>query len=82
MTETRWSPRDTLNIRRIADIDVSPDGICVAFTVTQAVMTSEKSSYLSQVYLAGVGGDSLRQLTDGEVSSFAPQWSPDGRSCR
>ncbi len=80
MAETRWSPQDTLNIRRITDIAVSLDGMWVAFTVTQAVMTAEKSGYLSQVYLAGAGGSPLRQLTEGEFSSFAPQWSPDGRS--
>lgn len=80
ITGRSWSPRDVLNTKRIANIDVSPDGKRVVFAVTQAVMTSEESGYLSQIYLADSDGSQPRQLTDGESSSFAPQWSPDGRS--
>ena len=80
ITRNPWSPQDTLNIKRIANIDVSPGGKRVAFTVMQAVMTSEKSSYISQIYLADSDGSQPRQLTAGEFSSSAPQWSPDGRS--
>jgi Tol biopolymer transport system component len=46
----------------------------------QARMTSEESRYISQVYLADLGGDPPKPLTSGESSSFAPQWSPDGWS--
>jgi dipeptidyl aminopeptidase/acylaminoacyl peptidase len=80
ITRNLWLLQDTLNIKRITNIDVSPDGKRVAFTVTQAVMTSEKSSYVSQVYLVDADGSQPRQLTAGEHSSYAPQWSPDGRS--
>jgi len=75
-----WTPQDTINIRRISFVDVSPDGKSLAFTVTQAVMTSEKSCFVSQVYLVDLIGSPPRQLTAGEFSSSAPQWSPDGRS--
>jgi dipeptidyl aminopeptidase/acylaminoacyl peptidase len=75
-----WTTGDTLAIKRITSTDVSPDGKCIAFTVTQAIMTPEKSSYLSQVYLADSGGNPPRQLTVGEFSSFSPRWSPDGKS--
>jgi dipeptidyl aminopeptidase/acylaminoacyl peptidase len=80
IAENPWSPRDTLNIRRITSLDVSPDGERVAFTIMQAVMTSEESCHISQVYLADAGGCSPRQLTAGESSAYAPQWSPDGGS--
>jgi dipeptidyl aminopeptidase/acylaminoacyl peptidase len=77
-TRNLWLTQDTLNIKRITNIDVSPDGKRVAFTVTQAAMTTESSSYISQVYLADSDGSPPKQLTTGEFSSFAPQWSPDG----
>jgi dipeptidyl aminopeptidase/acylaminoacyl peptidase len=80
IVENPWSPQDTLNIKRIAGTDLSPDGKRLAFTVMQAVMTSEKSSYLFQIHLASSGERSSRQLTTGEISCLAPQWSPDGRS--
>jgi dipeptidyl aminopeptidase/acylaminoacyl peptidase len=75
-----WSPQDTLNIRRITSTDVSPDGKQLAFTVMQAVMTAEKSMFLSQIHIADLNGTPPRQLTAGETSSYAPQWAPDGQS--
>jgi len=80
IVENPWSPQDTLNIKRITSTDISPDGKRLAFTVMQAVLTSEKSSYLFQIHLASSGERSSRQLTTGEISCFAPQWSPDGKS--
>ncbi len=82
MTEhqQQWTVQDTLAVRRITSMDVSPDGKRLAFTVTQAVMTAEKNGYLSQIYLAESDGKPPRKLTTGETSSYAPQWSPDGKS--
>lgn len=74
-----WSLDNTIDLKRIANIDVSPDGKQIAFTVTQAVITPEQSSYLTQIYLTDVEGDQLKELTGGDFSSFAPQWSPDGK---
>jgi len=82
MTERRkqWTVHDTLAIRRITGTDVSPDGKRLVFTVMQAMMNADRSGFLSQVYLAGLEGSPPTQLTTGEASSYAPQWSPDGRS--
>lgn len=79
LTDQHWTPGDTLAIKRITSLDVSPDGKRLAFTVMQAVMTSEQSSFQSQVYLADPQGSTPVQLTSGECSTFAPQWSPDGQ---
>ncbi len=80
IADKHWSPQDTLNIRRIISTAVSPDGKRLAFTVMQAEMIAKKNGYLSQIYLAESDGEPPRKLTTGEISSFAPQWSPDGRS--
>jgi len=77
--ETVWTPRDTLNIQRVGNVDVSPDGSHVLFTVTQAVLAPETSAYLTQIFLANRDGSESVQLTHGEASSYAPQWSPDGK---
>lgn len=79
LTDRHWSLADTLAIKRITSLDVSPDGRRLAFTVMQAVMTTEQSSFQSQVYLTDPEGSQLVRLTSSELSSFAPQWSPDGR---
>jgi dipeptidyl aminopeptidase/acylaminoacyl peptidase len=80
ITDNHWSPQETLNIRRITSTDVSPDGRMIVFTVNQAMITPEIDGFLAQVYLAVTDGTPPRQLTTGETSSFAPQWSPDGKS--
>lgn len=41
-------------------------------------MESEKSEYLTQIYLTDVDGSDPIQLTCDETSSDDPQWSPDG----
>lgn len=79
LTDQHWSPRDTLAIKRITSLDVSPDGRRLAYTVMQAVMTCEPSTFQSQVYLADAEGRPPVPLTTGEHTSFAPQWSPDGQ---
>ncbi len=79
LTDQHWSPGDTLAIKRITSLDVSPDGRRIAFTVMQAVMTSEPGGFLSQVFLTDPQGNQPIQLTAGECSSFAPRWSPDGQ---
>jgi dipeptidyl aminopeptidase/acylaminoacyl peptidase len=78
--EHLWTTHDTIALQRMGNVDASPDGKRAAFTVAQAVMTAEKSGYLAQIYLADSAGGQPQQLTAGEVSSFGPQWSPDGRS--
>lgn len=79
ISEKRWTPHDTLNVKRITSLEVSPDGRRLAFTVMRAVMTSEQNSFQSQVFLAGSEGSQPIRLTTGECSSSAPLWSPDGR---
>jgi dipeptidyl aminopeptidase/acylaminoacyl peptidase len=77
--EKRWTLHDTLNVKRITSLDVSPDGRRLAFTVMRAVMTSTQNSFQSQVYLADAPGSRPIRLAAGECPSSAPQWSPDGR---
>lgn len=79
LTIRHWSPADTLAVKHITGLDVSPDGRRLVYTVMQAVLTCEPSVFQSQVYLADPEGSPPVPLTMGEHSSFAPQWSPDGQ---
>ena len=42
-----WTPEHILKVKRIGNVRVSPDGGRVVFTVREAVMTEDKSEYLS-----------------------------------
>ncbi|MBA3467340.1 MAG: S9 family peptidase [Gemmatimonadaceae bacterium] len=66
--------------RVVAAPRVSPDGKRVVYTVSDAVMTAEKSEFVSQVWLASTDGKENTQLSFGEKSSTNPKWSPDGSS--
>src|SRR6516162_967133 len=74
-----WTPERMIQVKDITSAQPSPDGRRVAFAVRQAVMDGEKSEYLTQIHVANSDGTRAFQLTQGEKSSEAPQWSPDGQ---
>ena len=74
-----WTPELSMKLKGIGVVRVSPDGKRVAYVVTQAVMTPEKSEYLAQIHMANADGSDAVQLTFAEKSSTNPQWSPDSK---
>jgi dipeptidyl aminopeptidase/acylaminoacyl peptidase len=75
----RWTAEGTFQLKDVSNVQLSPDGKRVAYTVRQAVMNGEKSEYLTHIHLASVDGSESFQLTQGDKSCDNPQWSPDGR---
>jgi len=74
-----WSPRLMLQVRRVGSVQVSPDGRRVAFTVREAVVTGDRSEYVTHIHLTMTDGSPSWQLTQGEKSCDDPRWSPDGQ---
>lgn len=72
-----WTPEAMLNVRPVQTVTVSPDGRRVAFVASDAVMTADKSEFVSQIYLSN-GDAPARQITFAEKSSTQPRFSPDG----
>src|SRR6185295_10866657 len=46
--------------------------------VNDAVMTADKSEFVTQIWMANLATKQNIQLTFGEKSSTSPKWSPDG----
>ena len=69
---------DLLNIPRLADPQLSPDGREVAYTRAEADWTSGKR--ISHIWRAGVNGGQPIQLTSGADGEHGPRWSPDGKT--
>ncbi|MBC8032448.1 MAG: S9 family peptidase [Pyrinomonadaceae bacterium] len=70
-----------MKVKVIGAVRVSPDGKRVAYTVSDAVMSPDKSEYVSQIWVANSESDKRTnavQLTYAEKSSDNPRWSPDG----
>ena len=57
---------------------ISPDGKRIVYTVSEAVITADKSEFVTQIGLANTDGTNDFQITFGDKSSTNPKWSPDG----
>lgn len=74
-----WTPERAFQVKRVSAVQVSPDGRLAAYVVGEALMTGEKSEWLSHIHVARTDGSGSFQLTRGEQSATSPAWSPDGR---
>ena len=67
---------DLLNLKSIGGAQISPDGSRVVYTQTEADFGQD--AFVTQLWMADVKSGQATQLTRGQKSSTAPQWSPDG----
>ncbi len=66
-----------LELKRIGDPQISPDGRLVAFSVTTVDVTANRKP--TQIWIVPLEGGSPRQIThDGEANQ-RPRWSPDSK---
>ncbi|HEU4712817.1 MAG TPA: S9 family peptidase [Pyrinomonadaceae bacterium] len=77
-TPSEWSPELQVKLKIVGSPRVSPDGKRVVYTVNEAVMTADKSEFVTQIWLATIATKQSVQLTFGDKSSTNPKWSPDG----
>jgi dipeptidyl aminopeptidase/acylaminoacyl peptidase len=73
-----WTPEMQLKTKALGNVQISPDGKRVVYTVNEAVMTDDKSEFVSQIWLAETDGKNAFQITFGDKTSTNPKWSPDG----
>ena len=78
--QRQWTTDAMVRGRQVSGVDVSPDGMSVAFAVDEALMQAECSEYVSRLHVAAIDGSYAFPLTHGEKRSANPQWSPDGES--
>ncbi len=70
------TPEQVLQIRQISELQFSPDGRFLAFTVTEPIKGTERDR---NVWLLEAAAHKLRQLTFSAKSESSPKWSPSGR---
>ncbi len=73
-----WDPELQLKFKAVGTPRVSPDGKKMVYTVNEAVMTADKSEFVTQIWMADLATKQNIQLTFGDKSSTNPKWSPDG----
>lgn len=74
-----WTPELMLKVRRVAHVRPSPDAMHVVYSVAEAVMTEDRSEFVSQIWVANSDGSEATQLTFAAKSSTNPMWSPDSQ---
>ena len=69
-----WTPEMQLKVKAVGAARVSPDAARVVYTVTNEVMTADKSEYVTQIWLATADGKENTQLTFADKTSTNPKW--------
>ena len=75
--QSAFTINDLINVKRIGDPQLSPDGKTVAFVI--GVVDKAANKTINQIYTVGIDGTKQKQLTSGSSSSSGPRWSPDGK---
>lgn len=69
--------RDLWDMKRVGDLEVSPDGRWSAVTVTE--YDSETNKGQGDIWLVSTDGATMIRFTTGETSESSPAWSPCGK---
>jgi dipeptidyl aminopeptidase/acylaminoacyl peptidase len=73
-----WAPEQALKMKNISGASVSDDGKRVVYAVREAIMTEDRSEYVSQLFVCNSDGTNHMQLTKGDKNNTSPSWSSDG----
>jgi dipeptidyl aminopeptidase/acylaminoacyl peptidase len=73
-----FSARDLVAMERISDPQVAPGGDEIAFVRRTTDFEADKGR--TDIWMVGVDGSGLRQLTKDEAGDSSPRWSADGRA--
>lgn len=68
---------DFIQIKRVSDPQLSPDGSHIAFVIT--VMDKKNNTSNSDIWILSLKDGSPFQLTSSPKADFNPRWSPDGK---
>lgn len=68
---------DIYRMHDVNDVQTSPDGKWIAYTVTSA--SRETDDFVSSIWMVNWEGTQNVRLTRGKDSASSPRWSPDGR---
>ena len=68
---------DILSLKKIRDMQISPDERWIAFVLTSIDTIKDKSN--DQIWMVDTAGGKPIPMTSGDYSASKPRWSPDGK---
>ena len=69
---------DLFRIKRVSDLQISPDGKWIAFVITEVDKEANKMN--SDIWLIPSAGGEMRRLTASSSSDANPRWSPNSKT--
>jgi dipeptidyl aminopeptidase/acylaminoacyl peptidase len=73
----RWTLEAIMAMKTVADPQISPDGLEVAYVVRSA--NFQRKAYDSEIWTVSVAGRQSGRLAPAHFSDSKPRWSPAGR---
>ncbi|MCP5106396.1 MAG: S9 family peptidase [bacterium] len=73
-----FNARDLVTMNRVSGHTVSPDGKWITFVIRKTDMEADKGR--TDLWLVGVDGKGLKQLTIDKAADYNPIWAKDGKS--
>ncbi len=70
------TPEQTLGVRQISDLELSPDGTRLAFVVTEPPKGAQRPH---DIWMLDLRTRDVRRMTYSTKGANSPRWSPDGR---
>lgn len=71
-----FTPEDLYRLKRLGDVQLSPDGEWIAYVVT--VTEFDEDSRNSDIWIVSSEGGEPHRMTTSEKGDNHPRWSPDG----
>ena len=76
-TKRSLKPSDVYRLQNLGDLQISPDGNWVAYTLSS--VDSVKNKRNSDIWMVSWDGKESIQLTHTPDGESQPRWSPDGK---
>jgi dipeptidyl aminopeptidase/acylaminoacyl peptidase len=70
-------PEDVLNIKGISDLNLSPDGKRIIFTVRECNL--KENEYNTDIWILNLSDGTLSKVTQSPKQDNTPRWSPDNK---
>ena len=70
--------RAQVKLKAVGAPRVAPDGKRMVYTVSDAVMTADKSEFVTQIWMANIESNRIFNSLLARSLQSNPRWSPDG----
>ena len=77
-TSKKWTPKLTMKVKTISDVQISPDNKKVLYSARSADM--KKNQYVSQFLITDIDSKKTHSLTEKSPFISSPRWSSDGKT--